>query len=60
MKKEVPNSNELAANLIDDYANLQRIIKAKEPTKEAEYQLNLIRAKLEAMEIPTTNLDIPN
>lgn len=56
----MPNSNELAANLIDDYANLQRIIKAKEPTKEAEYQLNLIRAKLEAMGIPTTNLDIPN
>lgn len=56
--KELPTSNELVANLIDDYANLQRIIKAKEPIKEAEYQLKLIQAKLETMGVPTTTLEL--
>ena len=60
MKKELPTSNELVVNLIDNYANLQRIIKSKDPIKEAEYQLKFIQAKLEIMGVSTTTLDIPD
>lgn len=48
---------ELAALLIDSYANLQRILTTDNPKEEAEYQLNLVAAKLEAMGIATTKLD---
>lgn len=48
---------ELAALLIDSYANLQRILNADNPSEEAEYQLQLVKAKLEAMGIVTTKLD---
>lgn len=48
---------ELAALLIDSYANLQRIISTENPKEEAEYQLKLVAAKLEAMGIVTTKLD---
>lgn len=47
----------LAALLIDSYANLQRIISTENPKEEAEYQLKLVAAKLEAMGIVTTKLD---
>ena len=48
---------ELAALLIDTYANLQRVLTADDPKSEAEYQLKLVSAKLEAMGIVTTKLD---
>ena len=48
---------ELAALLIDSYANLQRILSTDDPKEEAEYQLKLVAAKLEAMGIVTTKLD---
>ncbi len=48
---------ELAALLIDSYANLQRILTTDDPKEEAEYQLKLVAAKLEAMGIVTTKLD---
>lgn len=48
---------ELAALLIDTYANLQRILSTDDPKEEAEYQLKLVAAKLEAMGIVTTKLD---
>lgn len=48
---------ELAALLIDSYANLQRILTTDNPKEEAEFQLNLVAAKLEAMGIVTTKLD---
>lgn len=48
---------ELAALLIDSYSNLQRIISNENPKEEAEYQLKLVAAKLEAMGIVTTKLD---
>lgn len=47
----------LEAFLIDTYADLQRILTADDPKKEAEYQLKLTAAKLEAMDIVTTKLD---
>lgn len=48
---------ELAPLLIDNYANLQRILSTENPKEEAEYQLKLVAAKLEAMGIVTTKLD---
>lgn len=48
---------ELAALLIDSYSNLQRILASDDPHEEAEYQLKLVAAKLEAMGIVTTKLD---
>lgn len=45
-------------SLLDTYVNLQRIITAADPTKEAEYQLKIVKAKLEARGIPTEDLDI--
>ncbi len=48
---------ELIANYIDRYADLQRIINTDDPKKEAEYQLKLIKAALEAMGVVTTKLD---
>lgn len=48
---------EFLAILIDNYSNLQRIIKNSDPKKEAEYQLKLVAAKLESMGIVTTKID---
>lgn len=48
---------ELAALLIDMYSNLQRIISTDDPKEEAEYQLKLVAAKLEAMGIVTSKID---
>ena len=47
----------LLALLIDNYFNLQRIIKNSDPKKEAEYQLKLVAAKLEAMGVVTTKIE---
>ncbi len=49
---------ELAVNLIDTFAILQRIVKSNDSQKEAEYQLQLVKAKLEAMGIVTSELHI--
>lgn len=51
------NDNELLNVLIDSYSDLQRIINANNPKKEAEYQLKLTKAKLESMGIVTTELN---
>lgn len=52
------NEKELLTILIDQYADLQRILKSDNSKKEAEYQLKLVKAKLESMGIVTTELDI--
>ena len=39
----------LIAKLIDHYTDLQYILAAQDPVKETEYQLKVIRTKLEAM-----------
>lgn len=49
---------ELAVNLIDTFAILQRIVNCNDSKKEAEYQLQLVKAKLEAMGIVTSELHI--
>ncbi len=54
----MPTNSELIDNLIDEYSSIQRIIAADNPKKEAEYQLKLIKAKLESMGIVTTDLNL--
>ena len=54
---EVMTDKELITILIDTYASLQRIIKSEDAQKEAEYQLKLVKAKLESCGIVTSDLD---
>lgn len=54
----MPSDKEMINNLIDTYSNLQRIKKADDPEKELDYQLTLVRAKLESFGIVTENLDM--
>lgn len=49
---------EMLVNLIDSFAILERIVKSDDSKKEAEYQLKLVKAKLEAMGIVTSDLHI--
>ncbi len=51
---------ELIASIIDKYADLQRIINAEDPKKEAEHQMQIAKAKLEALGVVTTDLHIGN
>lgn len=48
---------ELINNLIDLYTSLQRILTCEDPKKEAEYQLQIVKAKLEACGIVTSKLE---
>jgi hypothetical protein len=48
----------LIDRLINKYSSVQRIIASDCPKKEAEYQLKLIKAKLESMGIVTTDLNL--
>lgn len=45
-------------SLIDTFANLQRIKTADDWKKEIDYQITLVKAKLEAKGIVTENLEI--
>lgn len=49
---------ELIASIIDKYGDLQRIINAPAPKKETEYQMQITKAKLEALGVVTTDLNI--
>lgn len=59
-RKEVDamTEKELMTMLIDSYRDLQRILIADDPKKEAENQMTIVKAKLEALGIVTENLDI--
>ena len=48
----------LFENLLNKYADLQRIIAADDPKKEAEYQLKIVKVKLQLFDIETENFDI--
>ncbi len=52
------SDKEMINNLIDTYSNLQRIKNADCAEKELEYQLILVKAKLESFGIVTSELDI--
>lgn len=54
----MPSDKEMINNLIDSYTNLQRIKTASDKDKELEYQLDVLKAKLESFGIITANLDI--
>lgn len=49
---------ELKSFLIDSYTSLQRIKSAPDKDKELEYQIKIQKAKLEALGVSTTNLNI--
>ena len=51
------NASEQVSTLIDRYADLQRIKTAPDRESEIDYQLKLIKAKLEACGIVTEKLD---
>ncbi len=51
---------EMLSNLIDSYANLQRIIQSDDAKQEAAYQLQLIKAKLESFGVITSDLERKN
>lgn len=53
----MPSDKEMINNLIDTYSNLQRIKNAENVEKELEYQLTLVKAKLESFGIVTSELD---
>lgn len=52
------NEKEMIKELIDDFTNLQRIKNSKDPEKEVEYQIKVVRAKLESCGIVTTDLEM--
>lgn len=52
------NEKEMVNLLIDNYSNLQRIKNAPDKGREIEYQLNLIKAKLEFCGILVSQIDI--
>ena len=60
LREEVSDMSDKDQNdsLLDAYANLQRILVADDPLLEADYQLRIVKAKLEVRGIPTEDLDI--
>ena len=54
----MPSDKEMINNLIDAYTSLQRIKTAQDTQKELDYQLKILKAKLESFGIVTTDLDL--
>ena len=54
----MPSEKEMINNLIDNYTNLQRIKKSDDTEKELDYQIKILKAKLESFGIVTTDLDL--
>ena len=54
----MPSDKEMINNLIDNYTSLQRIKKSDDTEKEIDYQLKILKAKLESFGIVTTDLDL--
>ena len=54
----MPTEKEMINNLVDSYTNLQRIKKATDTQKELDYQIRVLKAKLESFGIITSDLDI--
>lgn len=49
---------EMISQIIEEYAKLQRIIKADDPKKEAMDQKRYVEAKLQAFGVVTEKLEI--
>ena len=58
MVKVMSSERELFNDLINRYADLQRIKNAPDPMKEVEYQLKIIKAQLEGFGVVTEDLEI--
>ena len=54
----LPSEKEMINNLIDNYISLQRIKNAENAEKEINYQLKILKAKLEYFGIITTDLEL--
>lgn len=54
----LPSEKEMINNLIDNYISLQRIKNAENAEKEINYQLKILKAKLESFGIITTDLEL--
>lgn len=54
----MPSDKEMINNLIDGYTSLQRIKRADDTEKELDYQLKILKAKLESFGIITSDLDL--
>ena len=54
----MPSDKEMINNLIDNYTSLQRIKKSDNAEKELDYQIKILKAKLESFGIITTDLDL--
>lgn len=52
------NEKEMINNLIDKYTDLQRIKKSDNVEKEIDFQLKILKAKLESFGIITTDLEL--
>ena len=52
------NEKEMINNLIDNYTSLQRIKKAENSEKEIDYQIRILKAKLECFGIITSELEL--
>ena len=54
----MPSDKEMLNYLIDSYTSLQRIKNSDDAEKEIDYQLKILKAKLESFGIVTTDLDL--
>ena len=50
----MPSDKEMINNLIDNYTRLQRIKKSDDAEKELDYQIKILKTKLESFGIVTT------
>ena len=55
--EEFMTEKEQATLLIDAYANLQRLKSADDLQQELAYQISTVKAKLEALGVPTETLE---
>ena len=56
--KVMPGEKEMIDKLIDKFTDLQRIKNASDMQKEVDYQLTVVKAKLESFGIVTSDLEM--
>lgn len=54
----MPSEKEMIDKLIDKFTDLQRIKNALDIQKEVDYQLTVVKAKLESFGIVTSDLEM--
>lgn len=53
----ITNEKEMMANLIENYANLQRIKNADDMNAEIEFQMSVLKCKLKSFDINVNDLE---